>query len=190
LNKITSRLIEADESINVREFDIWRGMAAGSQAQGSWQNAKGNRHEIIIKNIVERRLADKRWLLPGNKVGQDAETLAKRFELKDGRTIVFADEPDIAVLHGKDILAAVEVKGGIDEAGILERVGAAIKSLSRTKKKTRSAKTVLILQGISVTPQAIADLKTNKKSVNHWFSTEDILDNEEARQKFFNLLGI
>ena len=41
LNKIIGKLVEADETVDAREFDIWRGMAAGSQAQGSWQNAKG-----------------------------------------------------------------------------------------------------------------------------------------------------
>ena len=40
LNKIVSILIEHDEKIDAREFDLWRGMAAGSQAQGSWQNTK------------------------------------------------------------------------------------------------------------------------------------------------------
>ena len=41
LNRIISALIELDETLNAREFDLWRGMAAGSQAQGSWQNNKG-----------------------------------------------------------------------------------------------------------------------------------------------------
>ena len=36
LNRIISVLVEADEEVNAREFDLWRGMAAGSQAQGSW----------------------------------------------------------------------------------------------------------------------------------------------------------
>lgn len=40
LNKIISVLIENDEMIDQIEFDLWRGMAAGSQAQGSWQNGK------------------------------------------------------------------------------------------------------------------------------------------------------
>ncbi len=190
LNEIMSRLIEADNAIDPREFDLWRGMAAGSQAQGSWQNTKGNRYEIVVKNILERRLAVKQLLRSEEEISQDVEALAKRFELKDGRTVVFADEPDIAIFKGQRILAAVEVKGGIDEAGILERVGAAIKSLSRAKKESRAAKTILVLQGVSVTPQAVADLKTNKKSVNHWFTIEDILDDEETRQKFFELLDV
>lgn len=40
LNKLISRLIETDEEIDPREFDLWRGMTAGSTAQGSWQNKK------------------------------------------------------------------------------------------------------------------------------------------------------
>lgn len=41
LNQIISRLIEIDEQMNAREFDLWRGMAAGLQAQAAWQNTKG-----------------------------------------------------------------------------------------------------------------------------------------------------
>lgn len=42
LNEIISHLVELDEQINAREFDLWRGMAAGSQAQEYWQNIKEN----------------------------------------------------------------------------------------------------------------------------------------------------
>ena len=34
LNHIISTLIETEEILDPREFDLWRGMAAGSQAQG------------------------------------------------------------------------------------------------------------------------------------------------------------
>ncbi|MDX1522006.1 MAG: hypothetical protein R3264_10295, partial [Anaerolineae bacterium] len=56
LNKIISKLIERDETIDAREFDLWRGMAAGSQAQGSWQNTKGRKMETILRGIIWRRL--------------------------------------------------------------------------------------------------------------------------------------
>jgi hypothetical protein len=38
LNETISRMIELDEQIDTREFDLWRGMAAGSQVECSWQN--------------------------------------------------------------------------------------------------------------------------------------------------------
>jgi len=52
LNRIISSLIEHDEEMDPREFDIWRGMCAGSQAQGSWQNIKGDRAEVVVKDLI------------------------------------------------------------------------------------------------------------------------------------------
>ncbi len=154
LNKIISYLVEADEQIDSREFNIWRGMAAGAQAQGSWQNIKGNKIEIMIRGLLERRLNEQ--ILVNNE-NLDASTI----NLLDGRVIIFADEPDIGIYQDEKIIAAVEMKGGINRAGILERIGAAIKSLSRAKTINYESITVLILQGVSITQQAIDDLNNH-----------------------------
>lgn len=183
LNKIISHLVETDEQIDAREFDLWRGMAAGSQAQGSWQNAKGRRIEVIVKGILQRRLCEKKWILE-----ETADGLC--MQLRDGRTIVFADEPDVGVYRKERIVAAVEIKGGIDTAGVLERVGAAIKSLSRAKEANPESTTILILQGVSVTQQARDDLKTNPIAVNYWLTVEAVLEDEEKREEFFRLLAV
>ncbi|MGC8838741.1 MAG: XcyI family restriction endonuclease, partial [Anaerolineae bacterium] len=110
LNKILSRLIELDERVDPREFDLWRGMAAGTQAQGSWQNAKGAKVDAVIKGLIQRRLREKGWVI------REAEG-GTRMDLSDGRAVFFADEPDIAVYRVDQIRAAVEIKGGIDPAG-------------------------------------------------------------------------
>lgn len=183
LNQIISRLIELDEEIDAREFDLWRGMAAGSQAQGSWQNAKGDKAEAIVKGLLRRRLRE------GGLVVNESRDGA-RVELRDGRVVTFADEPDVAIYHQGQIRAAVEIKGGIDTAGVLERVGAAIKSLRRAREENPVAATVLILEGISVTPQAKADLEINRDAVSHWFTIEDVLDHEDRREEVFRILGI
>ncbi len=154
LNKIISYLVEADEQIDSREFNIWRGMAAGAQAQGSWQNIKGNKIEIMIRGLLERRLNEQ--ILVNNE-NLDASTI----NLLDGRMIIFADEPDIGIYKDEKIIAAVEMKGGINRAGILERIGAAIKSLSQAKTINSESITVLILQGMSITQQAIDDLNNH-----------------------------
>lgn len=57
LNRIISQLIESDDTVNAREFDLWRGMAAGTQAQGSWQNAKGTEAEILVKKSGTKETA-------------------------------------------------------------------------------------------------------------------------------------
>ena len=183
LNKIISYLIEADEQINPREFNIWRGMAAGAQAQGSWQNIKGNKIEIIIRGLLERRLNEKRLVTDENL---DASTI----NLLDGRVIIFADEPDIGIYKDEKIIAAVQIKGGIDQAGILERVGAAIKSLSRAKTINSESITVLILQGVSITQQAIDDLNNHQLIVNHWFTVEEVLENNQKQKQLFAILDI
>lgn len=184
LNKIISLLVEADEKIDAREFDLWRGMAAGSQAQGSWQNTKGKRMEIVIKGMIQRRLREKK------RVSTEDENVS-RLALHDGRTVVFADEPDIGLYdEGGTILAAVEVKGGIDTAGVFERIGAAIKSLSRAKIENPEAVTILILQGVSMTSQSIEELNANNQVVNRWFTTEDALEDEKKREEIFELLAI
>ncbi len=56
MNKIISYLVEADRQIDSREFNIWRGMAAGAQAQDLWQNIKVNKIEIIMGGILENML--------------------------------------------------------------------------------------------------------------------------------------
>lgn len=184
LNKIISRLIEADAHIDPREFDLWRGMAAGAQAQGSWQNAKGRRIEFIIIGAIQRQLKKK------NLIHDEVDFTGSQFLLQDGRTIVFADEPDIAIYKNEQVVSAVEIKGGIDTAGVLERVGAAIKSLSRAVAANPNATTILLVQGISVTQQAEVDLLNARSNIHYWFTIEDMLESEETRDKFFALLGI
>lgn len=103
---------------------------------------------------------------------------------------VFADEPDVAVYKGDKIQVAIEIKGGIDTAGVLERVGAALKSLRRARKDNPRSLTVLILQGASITSRARSDLEMNRNTVNHWFTIEDFLENETVREQIFNLLKI
>lgn len=184
LNKIISRLIEADARIDPREFDLWRGMAAGAQAQGSWQNAKGRGIELVITGAIKRQLKEKKL------IHDEVDFTGSQFLLQDGRTIVFADEPDIAIYKNEQVVSAVEIKGGIDTAGVLERVGAAIKSLSRTVAANPNATTILLVQGVSVTQQAEVDLLNARSSIHYWFTIEEMLESEETQDKFFALLGV
>jgi hypothetical protein len=80
LNRIVSVLVEADEQIDAREFDLWRGMAAGSQAQGSWQNNKGASAEVAIREIILRRLQEREIIS-----GEEASTT--KIDLGDGRIL-------------------------------------------------------------------------------------------------------
>jgi hypothetical protein len=183
LNRIVSVLVEADEAIDSREFDLWRGMAAGSQAQGSWQNNKGASAEVAIREIILRQLQEREIIS-----GEEASTT--RIDLGDGRVLVFADEPDIAIYQNDLPQVAVEIKGGIDSAGVLERIGAALKSLQRTRQENPNAVTVLILQDVSMTQRAKEDLNLSTGTVTYLFSAKAVLEDDEKRMELFRILGL
>jgi hypothetical protein len=184
LNELISRLVEADDQIDPREFDLWRGMTAGSTAQGSWQNRKGEAAEVLVKGFIKRRIRE-RNLLASESSDEASETLI------DGRTVRYGSEPDIAFVDERQqVVAAVEIKGGIDTAGVLERVGAAIKSLSRVKNENSKATTLLIMYRVAMTEQAQQDLESHRADIDHWFTIEDVLNRDDMRQEIFELLAI
>ncbi len=182
-NRIISNLVEADETVDPREFDLWRGMAAGSQAQGSWGNTKGDRIEVVIRGILQRRIREMDLA-----VAESADE--SQIQLRDGRMAVFADEPDFALYRDDKIEAAIEIKGGIDNAGVLERVGAAVKSLGRARRENPEAITILVIQGVSMSSKAYEDLEGNRDAVNRWFLVEDVLDDDAVRDELLALLGL
>jgi hypothetical protein len=183
LNRIISALIEADETVDPREFDLWRAMAAGSQAQGSWQNSKGQAAEIAIREMVMGRLQSRQII-------KEDIALQSRIDLQDGRTMIFAHEPDIAIYVDQVPQIAIEIKGGIDPAGVLERVGAALKSLRRTRQENPASITILILQDVSMTDRALIDLNINVETVTHLFGAKAILEDTTTRERFFTILSI
>ena len=188
VNSLIGALIDSELHIERREFDIWRGMAAGSQAQGSWQNKKGDHIETLLRQDLVSQLQKMQLIAPDQLVDVTARVV--EFPLLDGRTVRLGSEPDIEIYNDYRIHAAVEVKGGIDSAGVLERVGAAIKSLSRAKEESPGAITILIMSAISMSDQARQDIESNKANVNYWFTIEDILEDSKLKQQYYSLMGL
>jgi len=185
LNTLVSHLIESDREINPREFDLWRGMTAGATAQGAWQNHKGEATELLVREKLYRYLDESGLLEEG--ATQEANPL----RLRDGRWIRFASEPDLA-LHAADgtIQAAVEIKGGIDPAGVLERIGAALKSLSRIKQENPNARTILLVQAAAWTEQAQRELLAHSQEIDEWMTLEAVLTQEEGFLRFVEALNL
>lgn len=189
LNRIISVLVEYDESIDIREFDLWRGMAAGSQAQGSWGNAKGARAEVVIKELIEKNLREKRLVLKEESYGR-----SKTLELNDGRILVFGPEPDVGIyegtMSGESIQMALEIKGGIDPAAVLERFGASLKSLRRAKQENDGAVTILIMQSVSLTSRVKEEIQNSKAIIDYFFTIEDVISDGGTREHLFVIMGI
>ncbi len=92
-NTLVSTLIDNDLRLERREFDIWRGMAAGSQAQGSWQNKKGDHIETLMRQDLLSQLQKMRLIAPDQLV--DLHSRVAKISLLDGRMVHFGSEPDI-----------------------------------------------------------------------------------------------
>jgi hypothetical protein len=184
LNKIICMLIENDDVIDEREFDLWRAMAAGTQAQGSWQNIKGNKAEILIKDTIEKRLKETNQMLKEGLEGR-----SKVSNLRDGRILRMGSEPDLAFYRNGKIEMALEIKGGIDTAGALERFGAALKSLRRAKLENPEAITILLMHEASITARANGEID-GSIDIDHLFTIGDMISSDEKRSQLFKILKI
>ncbi len=178
LNKIISTLVEQEVNLNLRELDLWRGMTAGSQAQGSWQNAKGLQYEVIVRQILISYVQES---------GLVANQSSQRLDLRDGRSILFGSDPDIRLVQGQRVLSAVEIKGGIDPAGAHERLGAAIKTLRDCKTKHPDSVTILLLRRETLTKGLLKRIRQSKNEITQWFAVEDILNNEQVQSDFIRV---
>ncbi len=185
LNRIISTLIEQDEEVDRREFDLWRGMAAGSQAQGSWQNVKGDRAELLIKELVERFIRERELVVEVSDHGKK-----KEMRLVDGSILIMGREPDIGVYKNGTIWVAVEIKGGIDPAGVLERFGAVLKSLRRAKIENPEAVTALIISTTSLTDKVREEISRSRGIIDYFFTLEDLVSDASKQSKFLKILGI
>jgi len=176
LNEIISKLICEDPEVNEREFDLWRGMTAGAQAQGTWQNIKGKRAEEQVYDLIASALG--RLGATKDKSGQ--------VQLPDGRLVIFGKDPDVVVHLSGQILAAVEIKGGIDPAGALERLGAAVKTLERVQREHPKAVLLLVASSAAITPTLRSELE--QRPYIDFFAIEDLVEDKERAEEFLGRL--
>ena len=84
---------------------------------------------------------------------------------------------------------AIEIKGGIDTAGVHERYGAIGKSFEKPKRHNPNCTTILIIQEVSLT-QTAREAISNNSDIAYWFTLEDILASSTHREEFLQLLGM
>jgi hypothetical protein len=107
--------------------------------------------------------------------------------LRDGRKVIFGADPDISMVRESTVLAAVEVKGGIDPAGAHERLGASIKTLRDCKAQETRCVTLLLLRKGTLTSRLVERLDQSKEDITRWFTIEDLLNDERQLEEFINL---
>lgn len=101
----------------------------GIGLDGTFRNIIGRDAEDLIRNRIKSWLASRQLIIEHN----DEET---EFELPNGYSMRYGSEPDILFQQEQSgipqIVATIEIKGGKDPAGALERLGAMQKSFEET----------------------------------------------------------
>ena len=104
---------------------------------GMMRNKVGEIGEERVRRLVVEWLVSQDLVIaPPLKLESLPLTLPRRIELRGDVLMKFSSEPDISFEQGGELKATVEVKGGIDPAGALERYGAAKKSFEHAVKQS------------------------------------------------------
>ena len=97
----------------------------GITLDGSFRNKIG----YIAEDLVKGRVVS--WLKARGVIPEDAPEIGN-FSLPNDTLMNFGSEPDIDFVRNDRSVATIEIKGGRDPAGALERLGAMSKSFAET----------------------------------------------------------
>jgi len=176
--------------------------SSGAQIDGSWRNSIGDEAENVVQKILIRESIRRNkltsFLLKDNSKGVELfkkNKLSKQveridefrgFTLKGGVSINFSSEPDISVV-GKNgrTLAVIEVKGGTDPAGALERYGAAKKSFEESLRTGPTAKTIFLASCIT---EEVHRRVMKDKQIGKFFNLTEVLTDEISKKRFLDYL--
>ena len=124
-NTVISSIIEGstDWTMENGYRNVIATMAIG--LDGSMRNVIGKDAEALVKERVSNWLREQQLIVSCN----DQNTV---FELIKGYMMFYKPEPDIEFQKNGRVVATIEIKGGRDKAGALERLGAMTKSFENT----------------------------------------------------------
>lgn len=194
-NSHSSLIIESTNEYSKNDMQALMYASAGAQINGSWLNKIGEEAELLTRRILIRSLLEEDHIvsaiLKDGSSRLDAEyleDLVDKVDLLSGvrlsnqTSILFSSEPDLSLLNASgEAVAVIEVKGGKDTAGALERYGAAKKSFEEAKRINSNVVTILLAS--CITNEVHRRLQTDEV-VNHVYNLTQIVTSEEARYCF------
>lgn len=97
----------------------------GITLDGMFRNKIGSLAENLVKDRILSWVEEKKLIL-------ESGSTDNRFVLPGDTVMHYSSEPDIKFTQGGTTIATIEIKGGRDPAGALERLGAMSKSFAET----------------------------------------------------------
>ena len=175
--------------------------STGAQIDGSWRNSIGEEAEKVVQTMLSQEVIKRKLLqafimrVNGNIETPDITTIEniiknikeiKGLMLTNQKSILFSSEPDITIIDksGKSEMV-IEVKGGTDPAGALERYGAAKKSFEHSLKENKKVKTCLIAS--CITNEVEQRVKTDK-TISKYFNLTNVLTEETYKADLLNFI--
>lgn len=201
-NEHISLIIDSSvQSFNEEELQALLLTSTGAQIDGAWRNAIGEEAEKVVQRLLIKEAVKRKLLMafiPRMGTGiepYNASHLEEQlgnvgkyrgFQLSTQTSILFSSEPDISLIGKQGIpLGVIEVKGGTDPAGALERYGAAKKSFEKTLGEAPNAKTILIAS--CLTTEALDRMKKDP-TISKFFNLTEVIREKQPYDEFVNLV--
>jgi hypothetical protein len=158
----------------------------GISLDGKIRNKIGEIGEDRIRRLIVQWLLDKNLIL-NHEFDSDnlPDILPRSFELSHDIKMNFSSEPDISFLKKDDLIATIEIKGGIDPAGALERYGAAKKSFEHAVNKSGRCRNFYL--GGVFTEELNRRIRSDRL-VEKTYNMILVLNEKQTRDDFFNEL--
>ena len=175
-NTVISSIIEGSTGWTIENG--YRNIIAnmGIGLDGTVRNLIGQDAEQLVKSRIKNWLSKEQLIIHRNV----EET---QFDLPNGYSMHYGSEPDIEFLQTVDgrqvTTATIEIKGGKDAAGALERLGAIQKSFEATPPNCIN----ILVAGI-VTKE-MAD-RLNRMGIGKRFLLDDVIQDGEPWVEFLN----
>lgn len=162
----------------------------GITLDGVMRNKVGSIAEERVRNMVFEWLRENKLIIaPTDKEIQEREELPTECVLANDIIMKFSSEPDISFSKrtdkGFELLSVIEIKGGIDPAGALERYGAATKSFQHSLKENQRCKNFLL--SAVFTPELQKRIQDDRL-VDKYYDIIQIFEEHDIRDEFFNEL--
>lgn len=155
----------------------------GITLDGVMRNKVGTIAEERVRMMVLEWLAESNLIAEPSLGKKDVRDYhGTTFRLSGGMIMKFGSEPDIAFRKGETLRAVIEIKGGIDPAGALERYGAATKSFRNGIKNSPRCENFYL--GAVFTPELQRRIESDSL-VKKTFNIIEILGDPKEREKFF-----
>ena len=157
----------------------------GISFDGSMRNKMGELPERRLRRLLLQYVVEAELLVSPEY--QDTLEIpdnpaSGRYVLADDVVMVFSSEPDVAFLRDESLEATIEIKGGIDPAGALERLGAAEKSAQAAIEVNPRSKNFLVAGVITAEMRRRLD---QSRLFEKDFQLVELLSSERLQAEFF-----